>query len=737
MTLASTIPDKIPRRLLRELKKEKYDNILLFALGVYGSHKMKELVNDPDISLENRLDKDLFQKWASELKNSNLIKEYNFDNEIYYKITKEGEDEFMKRIENTVYLRLLRDRLIANFDALLGGSIINKKIVSRSASGYTLSYKDFVLGLFSISWRLTEMFNEGNKANDLNPDKKMSFGNILDYNAKHYGNRPALLYEDIKYTYKELNELMNRYANFFLSIGLKKGDVINVLLENRPELMIIIGAMSKIGTIASLINTRQRSASLIHSLKVNSVKAYIIGEELYPIFRNVMTDLELTRADRLYFLADKSEMEIPEGFINLKEEVKDQATSTPSAIKEIKGMDPYAYIFTSGTTGLPKAAPMRHVHMIGSIYAWGGMALNMQPEDIIYITLPLFHSNAMHIGLASALFNGSAVALARKFSATNFWNDVRKHKATCFNYIGELCRYLLNQAPSIEDRNHNVYKICGNGLRPEIWKEFKERFGIRGVYEHYGATEIRGMFCNYFNIDCTIGINFATYALVKYDIDVNEPYRDENGFFQKVEEGEAGLLLMKIFDQTTFAGYTDKNATLKKIFKNPFGNGESWLNTGDMIRNIGYYHSQFVDRLGDTFRWKGENVSTSEVEDILSSFKQIEHSSVYGVEIPGTNGRAGMASIITTRDCENFDFEGFLSVLTTNLPSYAIPKFIRFICELSTTSTFKIKKSKMKEEGFDIKKIADPIYVILPDRKEYTLLAEEIYKNIELCKYRF
>ncbi|MHA1457402.1 MAG: AMP-binding protein, partial [Promethearchaeota archaeon] len=375
MTLASTIPDKIPRRLLRELKKEKYDNILLFALAVYGPHEKRELVNDSDNPLENRLDENLFQKWANELKNSNLIKEYNLDNEIYYKITKEGEDEFMKRIENTFYLRLLRDRLIANFDALLGGSIINKKMDSKSVSGYTLSYKDFVFGLFSISWRLTEMFNEGNKVNDLNPDKKMSFGNILDYNAKHYGNRPALLYEDIKYTYKELNELMNRYANFFLSIGLKKGDVINVLLENRPELMIIIGAMSKIGTIASLINTRQRSASLTHSLTVNSVKAYIIGEELYPIFRNVMTDLELTRADRLYFLADKSEMEIPEGFINLKEKVKDQATSTPSAIKEIKGMDPYAYIFTSGTTGLPKAAPMRHVHMIGSIYAWGGMAL--------------------------------------------------------------------------------------------------------------------------------------------------------------------------------------------------------------------------------------------------------------------------------------------------------------------------------------------------------------------------
>ena len=565
----------------------------------------------------------------------------------------------------------------------------------------------------------------------------MSFGNLLDYNAEHYGNRPALLYEDIKYTYKELNEWTNRYANFFLSIGLKKGDVINVFLENRPELMMIIGAMGKIGTIASLINTKQRSASLIHSFTVNNVKTYVIGEEMYSVFLKVMKDLKLTSKDKLFFLSDKGELEIPEGFLNLKEKVKDQATSTPSAIREIKGIDPYAYVFTSGTTGLPKAAPMRHIHMMSSTYGWGVIALNMQPEDIIYISLPLFHSNPIHIGLASAFRGGSAVALARKFSVSNFWNDVRKYKATCFNYIGELCRYLLNQAPDSEDRNHNVYKICGNGLRPEIWKEFKERFGIRYVYEHYGATEIRAMFCNYFNRDYTIGINFHPHTLVKYDISADRPIQDENGFFQKVEEGEAGLLIMKITGPTIFAGYTDKVATKKKIIENPFGNGEFWLNTGDLLRNIGFSHAQFVDRLGDTFRWKGENVSTSEVEDILSSFNQIEHSSVYGEKIPGTDGRTGMASIISTKDCQNFDFTGLLSLLKKNLPQYAIPKFIRFLSELSTTSTFKIKKAKMKEEGYNIKKITDPIYILLPGNKEYTRLSEIIYKNIGENKYRF
>jgi citronellyl-CoA synthetase len=361
----------------------------------------------------------------------------------------------------------------------------------------------------------------------------------------------------------------------------------------------------------------------------------------------------------------------------------------------------------------------------------------MQPEDIIYITLPLFHSNAMHIGVASALYGGSAIALARRFSVRNFWNDVKKYKATCFNYIGELCRYLLNQPPNPEDLNNNVHKICGNGLRPEIWREFKERFGIREVHEHYGATEIRGMFCNYLNIDCTIGINFDKYVLVKYDIDADEIIRDENGFLQRVEEGEAGLLLMRINDKTTFAGYTNKEATQKKLINNPFGNGVSWLNTGDLIRDIGFYHAQFVDRLGDTFRWKGENVSTSEVEDVFSSLEQIDHSSVYGVEIPKTDGRAGMASIITNEDVESFDFGELFKTLKENLPPYAIPKFLRFLSELSTTSTFKIRKSDMKKEGFDLNKTNDKIYVFLPGSSEYTLLTKEIYEDIINGKYRF
>jgi citronellyl-CoA synthetase len=569
------------------------------------------------------------------------------------------------------------------------------------------------------------------------PNEKLSVGTYFDYNAETYPNRPAVLYEDIKYTHRELNEMMNRYANYFIEIGIKRGDTINVFLENRPELMFIIGAMTKIGSNASLINTRQRSESLVHSLKVNKVKAYVIGEELYPAFKNVISKLELSKDDKLYFLEDKGELELPEGFIDLKKEVKTESTTTPSTIGEVIGFDPYAYIFTSGTTGFPKASPMRNIHMAGSINAWGRMAMDMYPDDVMYIALPLFHSNAMHIGWSSAICGGSAVALARKFSVRNFWKDVRKYNVTCFNYIGELCRYLLNQPPNPNDRNHNVYKICGNGLKPEIWNEFKERFGIREVIEHYGATEIRGMFCNYLNLDRTIGFNFEPYAIVKYDIDADKPVENEKGFFQNVDDGEAGLLLIKIRNETTFAGYKNKEATERKIFRNSFGNNEIWLNTGDMIRNIGFYHCQFVDRLGDTFRWKGENVSTSEVEDVLASFEEINHSSVYGVEIPSTNGRAGMASIIATKVHSEFNFKSLFEILQTDLPRYAIPKFIRFLSELSTTSTFKIRKSDMKKEGFNINKTKDPIYAYLPENSGYVILTEDIYNEIMNGKYRY
>ncbi|MFX1524255.1 MAG: long-chain-acyl-CoA synthetase, partial [Promethearchaeota archaeon] len=700
-----TIPDKIPELILVNLEEGNYDKIILFTLAVFGSHKLKELVNDPKESIENRMDKALFFQWAEQLKETQLIEEYELDEEIYYRITSKGKEELLIYLENINIL----DRV----ENLLGPIDKEKELSSKSVSGYILSYQDYIFGLLSIIWRLDTILLTS-EFEKIGPDKKVSLGKCLERNAVKFANNKALLYEDQEYTYKELNEWINRYSNFFLSLGVQKGEIINIFLENRPELMFIMAAMSKIGTIGSLINTRQRAATLRHSLKLNKVRIYLIGEELIDAFEEVRGELDLTQEDKLFFIQDKGEIDMPEGYIDFKAQTINQDISNPPTTKDILGKETYVFIFTSGTTGLPKAAHIRNVHTVGSMLGWGKMALNMQPDDIYYISLPIYHSNALHIGWASAIINGSAVALARRFSVTNFWKDIRKFKATCFNYIGEICRYLYNQPPSSNDRKHTVYKIAGNGLRPEMWKEFKERFGIREVYEHYGMTEMQGMFCNYLNKDCTIGICFSPYVLVKYDIDKDEPIRGEDGFLQLVDEGEAGLFLMKIRDPYTFAGYTSKSASKQKIIENAFEEGDMWLYSGDMIRSIGYSHAQFVDRLGDTFRWKGENVSTSEVEDVISSLEEIEHSSVYGVLIPNTEGRAGMASIISTKNHKEFNFNELMKVVNENLPKYAIPLFIRFLPELSTTDTHKIPKSDMKKVGFNIGKTEDPIYVLLP-----------------------
>ena len=727
----NTIPDKLPKKYLIRLKRGKYDDALLFTLAVFGPHKLKELVNDISNSINDRMDEKLFYEWANKLKANGFIEEYRKDNICYYAATEKGKDELLSRVENTYMVRYLK----RYYSQWLGPIVPEKE--SKSKSQYVLKYRDIIFGLLSVYWRLGDFFNTTIQNSKTGPDDNVSLGKFLEYNAERYSSNPAMYYEDIMYTYKEFNEIINQYANYLLSLGVTKGEVINIFVENRPELLFLIAAMSKIGTIGALINTKQRSSVLLHSLTLNPVRIYIIGEELIDPFNEIKSELGLTGKEKLFFLKDKCKIDIPEDFVDLQEEVKDKSRENPSIKTEIKGKDTYLYIFTSGTTGLPKAAHIRNMYTATSIIHWSNAVLHMTPDDIMYISLPLFHSNALHLAWSSAIGGGSAIAIARRFSVRNFWKDIKKFNATCFNYIGEICRYLFNQPSTPEDRNHRVYKICGNGLSPEIWKEFKERFGIREVYEHYGMTEMWGAFVNYINLDCTVGYNAAPYAIVKYNFENKEPDRDKNGFLQKVEEGQAGLLIIQTWSEYVFAGYTDKKASEKKIFYDAFEKGDVWMNAGDIVRNIGYRHAQFVDRLGDTFRWKGENVSTAEVEDIITSFEVIDHTSVYGVEIPLCEGRAGMASVLTAVKHEEFDFNDFIETIHDNLPNYAIPIFIRFLSELNTTSTYKIHKYEMKKIGFNIKKTNNPIYVYLPRSTKYTLLTEEIYENILNGKYRF
>jgi len=608
---------------------------------------------------------------------------------------------------------------------------------SKNNSKFQITRKDFIFGVLSVLWRFPTMVKVGEKIRRLRPNMTRCVGKIIESNAKKYPHNKALLYKNQKYTHDEFNKQINKYANYFIRLGLKKGDVINIFLENRADLIFIIGAAAKTGIIASLINTKQKRKSLIHSLTINKVKGYIIGEELLDRFEEVKPNLNLLSSQYLLYLEDIGKKTPPNGYINLKENVKDEDDKNPLTVKDLKLRDNYVYIFTSGTTGLPKAVPISHYHTISASLAWSKFYMNITPDDIMYISLPFFHSNALNIGWAAALGGGATIAIARKFSASNFWDQIRKYKATCFNYVGEICRYLLNQPPDPNDKNHNVVKIVGNGLSPEIWKDFKIRFGIEKVYEFYGATEVSGSFANILNLDCTIGTNFDPYTVVKYDTDVRDFIYDENGYLQKVDEGEPGLVLFKILNPKTFEGYTNEKATKKKIIKNAFGNDDLWFNTGDMIKCIGNYHYQFVDRLGDTFRWKSENVSTYEVENIISSFEEIELAAVYGVNIPGTEGKAGMVSVLANKNHKDFDFEKFFAILKKNLPLYAIPIFLRFLTNFETTVSEKIRKVPLKKEAYNLENLEDPIYVKLPSRENYVLLNSEIYNKIKNRKYRF
>jgi len=600
-----------------------------------------------------------------------------------------------------------------------------------------VKFRDLIPGIASKLMRLPSVVKSVKSALGVKDEDRVGLGWKLEENARLYPDKMAILSHDGNLTHGELNEAANRRCHQFLSTGVQKGDIVAVMLENRPEFFKVLGGLAKIGAIASLINTNQRNKVLIHSLNLNKACSFVIGEEMMEAFEAVKSNLTLDGDEMFYYVPDKGQHPMPDGYVNLSEVVKNQSTENPPTTGEVKAKDAISYIFTSGTTGLPKAAHMGNRRWISAMYGLGGLVMNMNSDDVIYCTTPLFHTTGFTVGWAVAACRGSAMAIRRKFSVSNFWKDAEKFNATAFVYIGELCRYLLNQPPRPEDKNNPMKKCIGNGLRPDVWDEFKSRFGIKQIFENYGATEFGFAFVNMFNIDKTVGVCLTPFAIGKYDIDTEKPILDENGFMQRVEKGEAGLLLGEISEKVPFYGYTNKEASEKKIFRDVFEKGDIWLNTGDFVRDLGFKHIQFSDRLGDTFRWKGENVSTTEVEESISTLPDVSQAATYGVQIPGTDGRAGMAAVVSFVPVEEFNLKALAATLSRTLPSYAIPKFIRFKKEFETTPTFKVKKSVLRDEGFDPSVKEEPIFALLPGEEEYVPLTPELYQEITAGKFRY
>jgi acyl-CoA synthetase (AMP-forming)/AMP-acid ligase II len=565
------------------------------------------------------------------------------------------------------------------------------------------------------------------------PERKQSIGLVLEDIAQRAPERPALKFDDRVWTYAEFNAWANRIAERLRRDGVRAGDVVAILSENRPEVLACVAATVKLGAIAGMLNHNQRGEVLAHSLRLIRPRVIIAGTESAEA---LATTPYAPGAEGLHHYSC-GEGATPAGYTDLEQATASLPARNPDSAREVQLKQPCFYIFTSGTTGLPKASIMTHYRWVRSMAGVGQMALRLKPEDVLYLPLPLYHNNALTVTWSAALGGGCCIALARKFSASRFWDEVRHYEATAFCYIGELCRYLLNQPPSPKDRQHRVRVIVGNGLRPEIWEAFQQRFGIENINEFYGASECNVAFINAFGARKSAGFCPLSYAVVEYDAENEAPRRGADGFLRKVPKGGVGLLISEVTDKTPYDGYTDAEASEKKLLRNVFKQGDCWFNSGDLVRDQGFRHIQFVDRVGDTFRWKGENVATTEVEAVLTGFAQVEQAVVYGVQLPDADGRAGMAALTLRVPPAEFDPAALAAHACAGLPAYAVPLFLRLRNHQDTTGTFKYRKVELKNEGIDPAQIGEPLYVLLDRARGYQPLTPEVFTRIRRGEIRF
>ncbi|CAA0125503.1 Long-chain-fatty-acid--CoA ligase FadD17 [Halioglobus japonicus] len=557
------------------------------------------------------------------------------------------------------------------------------------------------------------------------------FAARVERTTARFPNHTAVIFEGRSLTWQELNAQANRYAGALRTMGLVRGDTVSLIMENRIEFLAAIIAMNKLGIIAALINTNLTGKPLVHCMNITSSRLCIFGEEQLDAVAQVRTAPELKGIESWLFVSDTQTAACPDWAQDFDEEAAGKPSSNPPQTSQNTLADTALYIYTSGTTGLPKASVISNRrYLLAAAMSYKG-GLKCKENDCIYLCLPLYHGTGLFLGVGASFSTGAAMFIRRKFSGSNFLKDVRESGATCFIYIGELCRYLLNTPQQADDHCSPLISMMGNGLRPDVWHEFKSRFGIKRVAEFYGSSEGNVAFVNMLNKDCTVGTTSIPIALVKYDVDADEIARDEKGNLIKVASGEPGLLLGKITEKTAFEGYTSKEDTEKKILRDVFKPGDAWFNTGDLMKTVdvgfslGLPHYQFVDRIGDTFRWKSENVSTNEVGEIINGHPQIDFCNVYGVEIPKADGKAGMASLVLAPGVDALDVESFSSYVNEHLPGYARPVFLRIQRELDTTGTFKMVKGDLRKQAYDLNQISDPVYVLKPRTDTYVLLDKE------------
>lgn len=541
----------------------------------------------------------------------------------------------------------------------------------------------------------------------------------LEMRVDAFGPNLAFIEGAREWTYDDMETYANRVAGWTVAQGIKPGDTVAVFARNRLEYIPLWFGLTKMGVIPALLNYQLSGKALAHCVNISDTQHVILDVEMAEQWRGAGDRVE---GDPKVWVAFG---EI-DGFESFDAAVSDIVPNRPAkSVRDgLTAGGQAMKMFTSGTTGLPKAAKVTHVRAQNYMR---GMAAGAKsgPRDRMLMVLPMYHATGGLVGSGAALTNGGAVIIIPKFSASRFWDDAVKYKATMFTYVGELCRFLLSQPANENERKHGIKWIIGNGLRPEVWESFVSRFNIPHVIEFYGATEGN---VSLINLDGPVGAvgrvpSYLAFKfnidIIDYDVDTGVNPRGADGFCKRTDFNQVGEMIGEIRDDDPrfrFEGYGTKEATKKKILTDVFTKGDRWFRTGDLMKRDrdGYYF--FMDRVGDTFRWKAENVATNEVAAVLSGFPGVTQANVYGVAVQGYDGRAGMAAIVSETPP---DLAKLRAHVEKELPHYARPVFLRLSGESETTSTFKFKKTNLVKAGFDPDRISEPIYYACPKDGAY------------------
>ncbi len=541
-------------------------------------------------------------------------------------------------------------------------------------------------------------------------------------------------YENL--SFRQFAERANRYARWALANELQKGDVVALLMGNRADYAAIWLGLTRVGVVVALLNNHVAAPALAHCLRVAKAGHVIVDDPHYEACGEA-AELVGDALNVISFDERRTGRSLVAECKGLSGEPLGVEDSRDVTLK-----DRALYIFTSGTTGLPKAAIVTHRRVM-SWSLWFSGLTDASPQDRMYNCLPMYHSVGGVVAIWSALLAGGSVVLRARFSASGFWKDVATHQCTMFQYIGELCRYLLNAPDCDEQKRHTLRLAVGNGLRADVWTPFQQRFGVPRILEFYAATESNFSLYNVEGEPGAIGrtpaflSNRFPVALVAFDEVANAPRRGDDGRCIGCAIGEVGEAIARIEtgngSSAAFDGYVSSADSGKKILRDVFAPGDAWMRSGDLMRkdSRGFYF--FADRIGDSFRWRGENVSTFEVAQTLAGCPGVRDVNVYGVAVPGHEGRAGMAALVTTED---FDLAALRRHVDSALPPYARPLFLRLSKELEITGTFKHRAQALAAQGFDPREVEDPLFFAQPGSNEYIPLDPALRARILAGEFR-